>query len=115
VKRPSGTKRALRPVGTVDSPSSLGGRPRTLYAGRRRHGQPVGRLAEDSRSVNLERTNLAHLGPGLVPDAVEAIFLDRSYFANPDWPSTPGPIPKARLCPAPAHDLTVREPERTKL
>jgi 23S rRNA (cytidine1920-2'-O)/16S rRNA (cytidine1409-2'-O)-methyltransferase len=41
-------------------------------------------LRQDSRVVNLERTNLADLGSGLVPDAVEVICLDLSYLALAD-------------------------------
>lgn len=48
------------------------------------YGQLVGRLRQDRRVVNMERTNLAELNPGLVPDAVEVICLDLSYLALSD-------------------------------
>jgi 23S rRNA (cytidine1920-2'-O)/16S rRNA (cytidine1409-2'-O)-methyltransferase len=48
------------------------------------YGQLAGWLRQDSRVLNLERTNLAYLGPGLVPEAVEVICLDLSYLALAD-------------------------------
>lgn len=45
------------------------------------HGQLVGRLRQDYRVVNLERTNLADLHPGLIPEAVEVVCFDLSYLA----------------------------------
>jgi 23S rRNA (cytidine1920-2'-O)/16S rRNA (cytidine1409-2'-O)-methyltransferase len=40
------------------------------------YGQLLGRLRQDERVVNLERTNLALLGRGLVPEAVDLIVTD---------------------------------------
>lgn len=52
-----------------------------VYAVDAGYGQLAGWLRQDSRVVNLERTNLADLGPGLVPEKVEVICLDLSYLA----------------------------------
>ena len=57
---------------------------RRVYAVDVGYGQLAGWLRQDSRVVNLERTNLADLGPGLVPEAVEVICLDLSYLALAD-------------------------------
>jgi 23S rRNA (cytidine1920-2'-O)/16S rRNA (cytidine1409-2'-O)-methyltransferase len=48
------------------------------------YGQLAGWLRQDNRVLNLERTNLADLGPGLVSEAVEVICLDLSYLALAD-------------------------------
>lgn len=48
------------------------------------YGQLAGRLSQDRRVVNMERTNLADLNPGLVPEAVEVVCLDLSYLALSD-------------------------------
>jgi 23S rRNA (cytidine1920-2'-O)/16S rRNA (cytidine1409-2'-O)-methyltransferase len=48
------------------------------------YGQLAGRFRQDRRVVNLERTNLADLTTGLVPDVVEVICLDLSYLALTD-------------------------------
>jgi 23S rRNA (cytidine1920-2'-O)/16S rRNA (cytidine1409-2'-O)-methyltransferase len=57
---------------------------RKVYAVDVGYGQLAGWLRQDIRVVNLERTNLADLGPGLVPEAVEVICLDLSYLALAD-------------------------------
>jgi len=48
------------------------------------YGQLVGWLRQDARVVNLERTNLADLSEGLIPEPVEVICLDLSYLALSD-------------------------------
>lgn len=48
------------------------------------YGQLVGGLRQERRVVNLERTNLADLKVGLVPDALEVVCLDLSYLALSD-------------------------------
>jgi 23S rRNA (cytidine1920-2'-O)/16S rRNA (cytidine1409-2'-O)-methyltransferase len=57
---------------------------RKVYAVDVGYGQLAGWLRQHGRVVNLERTNLADLGPGLVPDPVEVICLDLSYLALAD-------------------------------
>jgi 23S rRNA (cytidine1920-2'-O)/16S rRNA (cytidine1409-2'-O)-methyltransferase len=44
-------------------------------------GELRGWLRADPRVINLERTNLAHLGPHLVSEPVEIITMDLSYLA----------------------------------
>jgi 23S rRNA (cytidine1920-2'-O)/16S rRNA (cytidine1409-2'-O)-methyltransferase len=48
------------------------------------YGQLVGWLRQDPRVMKLERTNLANLNTGLVPESVEVICLDLSYLALGD-------------------------------
>jgi 23S rRNA (cytidine1920-2'-O)/16S rRNA (cytidine1409-2'-O)-methyltransferase len=48
------------------------------------YGQLAGRLRQDSRVVNLERTNLAALSPKLIPEPVSVVCLDLSYLAVSD-------------------------------
>ena len=55
-----------------------------MYAVDVGYGQLAGWLRQDGRVVNLERTNLADLGPELIPEAVEVICLDLSYLALAD-------------------------------
>lgn len=55
-----------------------------VYAVDAGYGQLVGRLRQDCRVVNLERTNLADLNQRLVPEPVEVICLDLSYLAVAD-------------------------------
>jgi 23S rRNA (cytidine1920-2'-O)/16S rRNA (cytidine1409-2'-O)-methyltransferase len=57
---------------------------RRVYAVDVGYGQLAGWLRQDSRVMNLERTNVADLGPGLVPEALEVISLDLSYLALAD-------------------------------
>jgi 23S rRNA (cytidine1920-2'-O)/16S rRNA (cytidine1409-2'-O)-methyltransferase len=47
-------------------------------------GQLRGWLRADPRVVNLERTNLADVGPRLVPEPVDLVTLDLSYLAVAD-------------------------------
>jgi 23S rRNA (cytidine1920-2'-O)/16S rRNA (cytidine1409-2'-O)-methyltransferase len=47
-------------------------------------GQLRGWLRADTRVVNLERTNLADVGPLLVPEPVDLVTLDLSYLALAD-------------------------------
>jgi 23S rRNA (cytidine1920-2'-O)/16S rRNA (cytidine1409-2'-O)-methyltransferase len=47
-------------------------------------GQLRGWLRADPRVVNLERTNLADVGPRLVPEPVDLVTLDLSYLALAD-------------------------------
>jgi 23S rRNA (cytidine1920-2'-O)/16S rRNA (cytidine1409-2'-O)-methyltransferase len=44
-------------------------------------GQLRGWLRADPRVINLERTNLAQLGPGLISEPVDLITIDLSYLA----------------------------------
>jgi 23S rRNA (cytidine1920-2'-O)/16S rRNA (cytidine1409-2'-O)-methyltransferase len=52
-----------------------------VYAVDAGHGQLRGSLRQDARVVNLERTNLGELTPGLVPDPVDVVTLDLSYLS----------------------------------
>jgi 23S rRNA (cytidine1920-2'-O)/16S rRNA (cytidine1409-2'-O)-methyltransferase len=73
----------------VDCGAAAGGFTRVLLdAGSRRvyavdagYGQLRGFLRADPRVVVLERTNLAALDSGRVPDAVELVTIDLSYLA----------------------------------
>jgi 23S rRNA (cytidine1920-2'-O)/16S rRNA (cytidine1409-2'-O)-methyltransferase len=56
----------------------------TVYAVDVGYSQLAGWLRQDGRVVNLERTNLAELGPALVLEAVEVICLDLYYLALAD-------------------------------
>jgi 23S rRNA (cytidine1920-2'-O)/16S rRNA (cytidine1409-2'-O)-methyltransferase len=47
-------------------------------------GQLRGRLRADHRVVNLEHTNLASLGPPLVPEPVDVVVMDLSYLSVAD-------------------------------
>jgi 23S rRNA (cytidine1920-2'-O)/16S rRNA (cytidine1409-2'-O)-methyltransferase len=55
-----------------------------VYAVDAGYGQLVGWLRQDSRIVNLERTNLAELDQRLIPEPVEAVSVDLSYLALAD-------------------------------
>ncbi len=52
-----------------------------VYAVDAGHGQLLGRLRQDARVINLERTNLGELGPELVPGPVDVVTMDLSYLA----------------------------------
>lgn len=52
---------------------------RRVYAVDTGFGQLTGRLRQDQRVVNLERTNLRDLDRGLIPDPVELVTVDLSY------------------------------------
>jgi 23S rRNA (cytidine1920-2'-O)/16S rRNA (cytidine1409-2'-O)-methyltransferase len=52
-----------------------------VYAVDAGFGQLRGSLRTDSRVVNLERINLAELGPHLVPEPADLVTLDLSYLA----------------------------------
>ena len=52
-----------------------------VYAVDAGSGQLRGWLRADPRVVNLERTNLADVGPHVVPEPVELVTLDLSYLA----------------------------------
>jgi 23S rRNA (cytidine1920-2'-O)/16S rRNA (cytidine1409-2'-O)-methyltransferase len=52
-----------------------------VYAVEAGHGQLRGRLRQDTRVVNLERTNLADLSTGHVPEPVGLITMDLSYLS----------------------------------
>lgn len=52
-----------------------------VYAVDAGHGQLPGALRQHARVVNLERTNLGDLNPGLVPEQLELVTLDLSYLA----------------------------------
>ncbi len=55
-----------------------------VYAVDAGSGQLRGWLRADPRVVNLERTNLAEVGPELVPQPVELVTFDLSYLALAD-------------------------------
>jgi 23S rRNA (cytidine1920-2'-O)/16S rRNA (cytidine1409-2'-O)-methyltransferase len=57
---------------------------RRVYAVDVGFGQLASWLRQDSRVVTRERTNLARLGPVLVPEPVELISVDLSYLALAD-------------------------------
>ena len=79
----------VRDHGALDPGASAGGFTTALLkAGARRvyavdvgHGQLLGSLRQDPRVVNLESTNLADLGPELVPDPVEVLTADLSFVS----------------------------------
>lgn len=52
-----------------------------VYAVDAGYGQLSGRLRQDPRVVNLERTNLASLGPSAIPEPVSLLCVDLSYLA----------------------------------
>jgi 23S rRNA (cytidine1920-2'-O)/16S rRNA (cytidine1409-2'-O)-methyltransferase len=56
----------------------------TVYAVDVGYGQLAGWLRQDRRVVNLERTNLADLGPRMVAEPLDVICLDLSYLALAD-------------------------------
>ncbi len=55
-----------------------------VYAVDAGSGQLRGWLRTDPRVVNLERTNLADVGPHLVPQPVDLVTMDLSYLALAD-------------------------------
>jgi 23S rRNA (cytidine1920-2'-O)/16S rRNA (cytidine1409-2'-O)-methyltransferase len=57
---------------------------RRVYAVDAGFGQLLGSLRQDSRLVNLERTNLGELDASVVPDELEVVTLDLSYLALAD-------------------------------
>jgi 23S rRNA (cytidine1920-2'-O)/16S rRNA (cytidine1409-2'-O)-methyltransferase len=88
------------------------------------HGQLLGRLRQDPRVVVLERTNLADLDAGVVPDPLDVVTLDLSYLALaaalPQLDRirlAPGarlvalvkPMFELRLATAPTDDASLRE------
>src|SRR5205085_2625729 len=52
-----------------------------VYAVDAGYGQLLGSLRADPRVINLERVNVADLGPALVPDTVDMITVDLSYLS----------------------------------
>jgi 23S rRNA (cytidine1920-2'-O)/16S rRNA (cytidine1409-2'-O)-methyltransferase len=52
-----------------------------VYAVDAGHGQLLGSLRQDPRVVDLERTNVAALGTGVVPVAVDRLSVDVSYLS----------------------------------
>jgi 23S rRNA (cytidine1920-2'-O)/16S rRNA (cytidine1409-2'-O)-methyltransferase len=52
-----------------------------VYAVDAGFGQLAGRLRVDPRVVDLERTNVAHLDPTLIPDRIDVVTMDLSYLA----------------------------------
>jgi 23S rRNA (cytidine1920-2'-O)/16S rRNA (cytidine1409-2'-O)-methyltransferase len=52
-----------------------------VYAVDAGHGQLLGRLRQDPRVVNRERTNLGALDAHLIPDVIEVVTMDLSYLA----------------------------------
>lgn len=55
-----------------------------VYAVDAGYGQLVSWLRQDPRVVNLERVNLAELGPTLIPEPIGLVCLDLSYLAIAD-------------------------------
>ncbi len=55
-----------------------------VYAVDPGYGQLRGSLRQDRRVINLERTNLRDLSPGMVPDQIGMVCLDLSYVALAD-------------------------------
>ena len=53
---------------------------RRVYAVEVGYGQLLGSLRQDSRVVNLERTNIGELSPDLVPDTLDGVTLDLGYL-----------------------------------
>lgn len=52
------------------------------------HGQLSEKLRRDPRVVALERTNLRHLDPALIPDPIDLITLDLSFISlDKIWPA----------------------------
>jgi len=60
-------------------------------------GQLRGRLRADPRVINLERTNLAQLGPHLIGEPADLITMDLSYLAIAD---AIGQVDRRVLAPA---------------
>lgn len=52
-----------------------------VYAADVGHGQLHEKMQADPRVVNLERTNLRHAEPGLLPEMVDAISVDVSFIS----------------------------------
>jgi len=52
-----------------------------VYAVDAGHGQLLGRLRQDPRVVNLERTNLGALDAARVPEVIDVVTMDLSYLA----------------------------------
>jgi 23S rRNA (cytidine1920-2'-O)/16S rRNA (cytidine1409-2'-O)-methyltransferase len=81
----------VRPEGAVvlDAGASAGGFTQAMldagaakvYAVDVGYGQLVGSLRQRDDVVVLERTNVAGLGPGVVPDPVDVVTLDLGYLA----------------------------------
>jgi 23S rRNA (cytidine1920-2'-O)/16S rRNA (cytidine1409-2'-O)-methyltransferase len=69
-------------------------------------GQLRGWLRADPRVVNLERTNLARLGPHLISEPVDLITMDLSYLAIAD---AIGQVDRQLLAPA-AHLIALVKP-----
>ena len=59
----------------------LGAGARRVYAVDAGHGQLLGRLRQDPRVVNLERTNLGELDRARVPEPAAVVTMDLSYLA----------------------------------
>ncbi len=57
---------------------------RVVYAVDAGFGQLPGTLRQDHRVVNLERTNVAYLGPRLVPEVIDVVTIDLSYLPVAD-------------------------------
>lgn len=100
----------VSPAGRValDAGAAAGGFTRVLldqgavrvYAVDAGHGQLLGSLRQDARTVNLEATNLGVLTRVIVPDEVELVTLDLSYLSLADA------VPQLdRIAIAPGADL----------
>lgn len=52
-----------------------------VYAADVGYGQLHEKLRQDERVVNLERTNVRHAGPDLIPETVDAVVADVSFIS----------------------------------
>jgi 23S rRNA (cytidine1920-2'-O)/16S rRNA (cytidine1409-2'-O)-methyltransferase len=52
-----------------------------VYAVDAGHGQLLGSLRQDPRVINLERTNVGALRPGLLPEPIDVVTVDVSYLS----------------------------------
>jgi 23S rRNA (cytidine1920-2'-O)/16S rRNA (cytidine1409-2'-O)-methyltransferase len=95
---------------------------RRVYAVEVGYGQLLGSLRQDSRVVNLERTNVGELSERLVPDALDGVTLDLGYlplatgvpqlnvlrFAPEAWlVALVKPVTELGLCELPQEDRAV--------
>jgi 23S rRNA (cytidine1920-2'-O)/16S rRNA (cytidine1409-2'-O)-methyltransferase len=58
----------------------LGAGARRVYAVDAGYGQLAGWLRQNPRVTNLERTNLADLDAGVIPDSIDLITMDLAYL-----------------------------------
>ena len=87
-RAPARAARATRLAGRSSLTAERPPRRRPVGGPRRRlldvdvgHGQLLGSLRQDTRVVNLERTNVARLERTLVPDHIDVVTMDLSYLS----------------------------------